>query len=128
MTNNDELARKMRKVISHGAPGVWLSPIEVDALLAERDSDNKLIAQLDQRVLDYAGVATAKAQRVSNLEKRIAELEARTVSHDVGVMNIGNPYCEDHLVAWTVTGRQLADGIYYLDARRVGDIKLEVEE
>ena len=43
MTNNDELALKMRKVISHGAPGVWLRPIEVEALLAERDADKKLI-------------------------------------------------------------------------------------
>lgn len=56
------------------------------------------------------------------------EAEARTVTHDVGVMNIGNPYCEDHLVAWTVTGKQLAAGIYYLDARRVGDHGLEVGE
>ena len=77
MTNNDELALKMRKVIYHGAPGVWLSPIGVDALLAERDADKKLIAELDQRVIDYAGIATARAQHVFNLEKRIAELEAR---------------------------------------------------
>lgn len=119
------------------------------ALLAERDVDKKVIAEsavlfetLRQEVLALerdvdaanARVDTKCAQlcnqdeEIEMLRLRIAELEARTVAHDVGVMNIGNPYCEDHLVAWTVTGRQLAAGIYYLDARRVGDIKLEVGE
>lgn len=51
MTNNDELSLKMRKVISHGAPGIWLSPIEVDALLAERDADKKRIAELEARTV-----------------------------------------------------------------------------
>lgn len=132
MTNNDELAQKLKaaadKAVDNFDPNMFILTRDMVALLAERDADKKLIAELDQRVLDYAGIATARAQHVFNLEKRIDELESRTVSHDVGVMNIGNPYCEDHLVAWTVTGRQLAEGIYYLDARRVGDIKLEVEE
>lgn len=60
--------------------------------------------------------------RAEAAEKRIAELEARTVTHDVGVMNIGNRYCEDFLVAWTVSGKSLPPGIYYLDARHAGDI------
>lgn len=145
MTNNDELAMKLKQtaqlvhdneqISNYGKLEAWkvrfrhtACPANILALLAERDADKKLIAELDQRVLDYAGIATARAHHVFNLEKRIAELEGGTVTHDVGVMNIGNPYCEDHLVAWTVTGRQLAAGIYYLDARRVGDIKLEVGE
>mgnify|MGYP000866683194 CR=1 FL=1 len=119
------------------------------ALLAERDADKRVIAEnavlfetLRQEVLALerdvdaanARVDTKCAQlcnqdeQIEMLSLRIAELDARTVAHDVGVMNIGNPYCEDHLVAWTVTGRELAAGIYYLDARRVGDIRLEVEE
>lgn len=55
-------------------------------------------------------------------EKRIAELEAREVTPEVGVMNIGNPYCEDRLVAWTVAGKSLPPGIYYLAAVRTGSL------
>ncbi|HCR1857237.1 TPA: hypothetical protein ONC33_001174 [Enterobacter kobei] len=58
-------------------------------------------------------------------EKRIAELEAREVTPEVGVMNIGNPYCEDRLVAWTVAGKSLPPGIYYLEAVRSGSVGVE---
>lgn len=176
MTNNDELAMKLKSAAEKASGGEWVresgegweaicsdddrvnggfiicsfqgnddesnrkfvqgaSPANILALLAERDAYKKRIAEL-KRDVDAANarVDTKCAQlcnqdeQIEMLSLRIAELEARTVAHDVGVMNIGNPYCEDHLVAWTVTGRQLAAGIYYLDARRVGDIRLEVEE
>lgn len=58
-------------------------------------------------------------------DKRIAELEAREVTPEVGVMNIGNPYCEDRLVAWTVAGKSLPPGIYYLAAVRTGSLGTE---
>lgn len=32
----------------------------------------------------------------------------------VGVFNIGNEFCEDYLVAWTVTGQNLPVGVYWL--------------
>ncbi len=32
----------------------------------------------------------------------------------VGVFNIGNEFCEDHLVAWTVKGQNLPAGNYWL--------------
>ncbi len=150
MTNNDALAQKaaaavvrLREAISGATGKYWAFTPAIKALLAERDADKKVIAEsavlfetLRQEVLALerdvdaanARVDTKCAQlckqdeEIEMLRLRIAELEARTVTHDVGVMNIGNPYCEDHLVAWTVTGGQLAEGIYYLDARRVGDI------
>lgn len=73
------------------------------------------VAELEEALRDKQALLEAA-------ENRIAELEARTVTHDVGVMNIGNRYCEDFLVAWTVSGKSLPPGIYYLDARHAGDI------
>ena len=129
MTNNDELrAYEISNQLRH------LADNEIDS-----DSFAVVIENYNGREVDFERPITELAFEAAELvdallaerdadKRRIAELEARTVAHDVGVMNIGNPYCEDHLIAWTVTGRQLAEGIYYLDARRVGDIKLEVEE
>lgn len=86
MTNNDDLALKLKaaaEVIAteHYTDDQWFHYLRLAhhsnilSLLAERDADKKLIAELDQRVLNYAGIATARAQHVFNLEKRIAELE-----------------------------------------------------
>lgn len=127
MTNNEDLALKLKSAAEMATPGKWergdgkhggellvycddalgsavceatstynsipklqrisnltfiatANPANILALLADRDAGKKLIAELDQRVLDYAGIATARAQHVFNLEKLIAELEARTVS------------------------------------------------
>lgn len=67
----------------------------------------------------------AAEKRAEEAEQRLAELESREVTPEVGVMNIGNPYCEDRLVAWTVAGKSLPPGIYYLEAVWSGSIGAE---
>ncbi len=51
MTNNDELAIKLRTLMSHGATEVLMNQIEAKALLAERDADKKRIAELEARTV-----------------------------------------------------------------------------
>lgn len=133
MTNNDELSLNAEQCanILENISGFEPDDIDGDAVDLRFDldgTDTGCTVSIVEQCKHAADALRALLRERDANKKLIAELEARTVAHDVGVMNIGNPYCEDHLVAWTVTGRQLAAGIYYLDARRVGDIRLEVEE
>lgn len=111
--NNKELinaGHALAKAISNDTPLIEIAKIV-----------SNLATQLD--------VQLARSNQLSIgleiAEKRIAELEAREVTPEVGVMNIGNPYCEDRLVAWTVAGRSLPPGIYYLEAVRSGSVGVE---
>ncbi|ELY4034010.1 ead/Ea22-like family protein [Cronobacter sakazakii] len=54
-------------------------PKAVLCLIAALEAAQKRNAELDERLLRYAGIATRRAEHVAELEKRIAELEARTV-------------------------------------------------
>ncbi|EPL0394291.1 ead/Ea22-like family protein [Enterobacter ludwigii] len=89
--------------------------------------DGQLKASNKARFIAAANPATVLSllDELEAAEKRIAELEAREVTPEVGVMNIGNPYCEDRLVAWTVAGKSLPPGIYYLEAVRTGSLGAE---
>ncbi|HCU0295119.1 TPA: ead/Ea22-like family protein [Citrobacter sedlakii] len=95
------------------------NPSTVLALLDELEAAEKRNTEL---VHNHRVHAARLINERGQLKQRIAELEAQSVTHDVGVMNIGNQYCEDFLVAWTVSGKSLPPGIYYLDARHAGDI------
>lgn len=55
------------------------SPSNILELIAALEAAQKRNAELDERLLRYAGIATRRAEHVAELEKRIAELEARTV-------------------------------------------------
>ncbi|EME2025551.1 hypothetical protein VWW31_001676 [Cronobacter sakazakii] len=55
------------------------SPKAVLCLIAALEAEQKLNAELDDRLLRYAGIATRRAEHVAELEKRVAELGARTV-------------------------------------------------
>lgn len=98
---------------------VVLKEDEANALLDELEAAEKRNTEL---VHNHRVHAARLINERGQLKQRIAELEAQSVTHDVGVMNIGNQYCEDFLVAWTVSGKSLPPGIYYLDARHAGDI------
>ncbi|EOI3502478.1 hypothetical protein ACMSZU_001069 [Cronobacter dublinensis] len=47
----------------------------VGELIAALEAAQKLNAELDDRLLRYAGIATQRAEHVAELEKRVAELE-----------------------------------------------------
>ncbi|EGT4310865.1 hypothetical protein DOX54_16125 [Cronobacter sakazakii] len=55
------------------------SPKAVLCLIAALEAEQKLNAELDDRLLRYAGIATRRAEHVAELEKRVAELGARAV-------------------------------------------------
>ncbi|EOD6737750.1 ead/Ea22-like family protein [Cronobacter sakazakii] len=55
------------------------NPAAVLELIAALEAAQKRNAELDEQLLRYAGIATRRAEHVAELEKRIAELEARTV-------------------------------------------------
>lgn len=88
---------------------------------------SELVREMASRLeaLNLAHIGAMAA--LETTAKRIASLEARTLTAGAGVMNIGNPYCDDHLVTWTASGRALLPGIYRIDATFVGDHKLQIE-
>lgn len=49
--------------------------VVIDGLIAALEAADKLNAELDERLLRYAGIATRRAEHVAELEKRNAELE-----------------------------------------------------
>ncbi|EPN9328791.1 DUF551 domain-containing protein [Cronobacter sakazakii] len=51
------------------------NPAAVLELIAALEAKDAQIAELDERLLRYAGIATRRAEHVAELEKRIAELE-----------------------------------------------------
>lgn len=104
----------------------------IEALLDELEAKDKAWSAQDNHINQQADRIESLEKKNGELgialgaaEERIAELESREVTPEVGVMNIGKPYCEDRLVAWTVAGKSLPPGIYYLEAVRSGSIGAE---
>lgn len=105
---------------------------ELEAKETESEWMRKRIEELakawevsDEQRVNWFQMAQKLGEDLEAAEKRIAELEVREVTPEVGVMNIGNPYCEDRLVAWTMAGKSLPPGIYYLEAVRTGSLGAE---
>ncbi|KGA99825.1 hypothetical protein DR73_1540 [Enterobacteriaceae bacterium ATCC 29904] len=102
------------------------------ALLDELEAKDKAWSAQDNHINQQADRIESLEKKNGELgialgaaEERIAELESREVTPEVGVMNIGKPYCEDRLATWTVAGKSLPPGIYYLEAVRSGSIGAE---
>ncbi|ANR76986.1 hypothetical protein BBB57_01160 [Kosakonia sacchari] len=85
MTNNYELARKLKKEITLANfkmvhPVLSITPDELSSLLAERDADKKRIEMLEEYVNERDAQNQNLLLNIGSLQQRIAELEARTVS------------------------------------------------
>lgn len=98
MTNNDELAIKLKaaadKSVDNFDPNMFILTRDMVALLAERDADKIQLDELESKLSQNESWSLAAQKYIAYLEsqanqlvseidadkKRIAELEARTVS------------------------------------------------
>ncbi|HDN7456112.1 TPA: ead/Ea22-like family protein [Salmonella enterica subsp. enterica serovar Eastbourne] len=58
------------------------------------DTAERLIAELDQRLIEYAGIATREARRVAELEARAVNLPKRSVSEVMHMSGFSRDYAE----------------------------------
>ncbi len=89
MTNNDELAQKLKsaadKSVDNFDPKMFILTRDMVALLAERDADKKRIAELEDTL-------ERECEKSRRMASRIAELEARTVSVKLPDDEDGQPF------------------------------------
>ncbi|ECK8283102.1 DUF551 domain-containing protein [Salmonella enterica subsp. enterica] len=58
------------------------------------DTAERLIAELDQRLIEYAGIATREARRVAELEARTVNLPKRSVGEVMRMSGFSRDYAE----------------------------------
>ncbi|MBL6162087.1 ead/Ea22-like family protein [Salmonella enterica subsp. enterica serovar Typhimurium] len=58
------------------------------------DTAERLIAELDQRLIEYAGIATREARRVAELEARTVNLPKRSVGEVMHLSGFSRDYAE----------------------------------
>ncbi|QJB83957.1 ead/Ea22-like family protein [Salmonella enterica subsp. enterica serovar Typhimurium] len=58
------------------------------------DTAERLIAELDQRLIEYAGIATREARRVAELEARKVNLPKRSVGEVMHLSGFSRDYAE----------------------------------
>lgn len=95
---------------------IYEAAVHVEATLGDPDAEFDLYCKLD----DVGGVEATIRKLIDML--RAANREAQPVKDDgifrpgdaVGVFNVGCETCPDHLVAWTVKGKSLPVGNYWL--------------
>ncbi|WP_406854935.1 ead/Ea22-like family protein [Salmonella enterica] len=58
------------------------------------DTAERLIAELDQRLIEYAGIATREARRVAELEARTVNLSKRSVGEVMHMSGFSRDYAE----------------------------------
>ncbi|HCM1930528.1 TPA: ead/Ea22-like family protein [Salmonella enterica subsp. salamae serovar 51:c:-] len=58
------------------------------------DTAERLIAELDQRLIEYAGIATREARRVAELEARTVNLPKRSVGEVMHMSGFSRDYAE----------------------------------
>lgn len=93
--NTAKLKAAAEKAKDDFRPNVVVSTRDVLELIAALEAAQNLNAELDERLLRYAGIATQRAEHVARLEKRVAELEARIVRLPQGyVIRAGHPINE----------------------------------
>ncbi|EOU9550649.1 ead/Ea22-like family protein [Cronobacter dublinensis] len=94
------------------------SPKAVLCLIAALEAQAAQIAELDERLLRYAEIATRRAERVAELEKRNAELEMRECHNE-------RQRVIDGLSAAGETWEEIQEYMKVWDEARAADINLE---
>ncbi|NCH64842.1 hypothetical protein EHJ11_18675 [Cronobacter turicensis] len=69
-----KLKAAAEKAKDNFSPNFVVSTRDVLELIAALEAAEKLNAELDERLLRYAGIATQRAEHVAELEKRVAVL------------------------------------------------------
>lgn len=89
MTNNDELALKLKTYIEMGGVRTGLK-CDIEALLAERDADKKRIAELEARTVSLPAVQVANIGRDQLKVYAAGPLEAALMSQGFTVKDLPN--------------------------------------
>ncbi len=96
MTNNDELALKLRTLMSHGATEVLLNQIEAKALLAERDACRAamLKAGTVTRWIKCSDRMPDERQEVIVMDAERNEVQSGMIYHDGRFVDFNEEYYE----------------------------------